>query len=250
MPLALLAMLLVPPNWVIRKLFPDRQPWLPKPFHRLMCWACGVTVKAHGRRATGTVLYVANHVSWVDIMALGSLLRARFVAKSELGEGGALGFFCDQQRTIYIDRGKARDAGAQANILVDALRAGDSLILFPEGTTSDGRRPLPFKSSLLNGLTDGTLERVRVQPVSVAFTRVRSMPAFRGRFPQLAWVGDYDIGESVMQILRLRSVRMDIVFHEPLAPEDFGNRKTLTAELQRIVDGGYRQAMHDYVRPA
>ncbi len=250
MPLVLLAMLLVPFNMAVRIIMPRHQPSLPRLFHKLICWACGVTVKSHGRRAHGTVLYVANHVSWADIIALGSLVRARFVAKDDLADSPVLRFFCNQQRTMYVSRGNVRDAGAQAHGIADALRAGDSLILFPEGTTSDGRRPLPFKSSLFEGLTGGTLRDVKVQPVSIAFTRVRSMPAFRGRYPQLAWVGEFGIGESVMQILRLRSVRMDIIFHDTLDPEDYTDRKVLTADVQRIVDGGYRRAMRDYVQPA
>nr|WP_255536412.1 lysophospholipid acyltransferase family protein [Pacificimonas pallii] len=246
----LIAALLVPFAWIMRKILPDRQPWLTKPFHRLVCWACGITVKSHGRRARGTVLYLANHISWADIPTLGCLIRARFVAKSEMSDDPFLDFFCDLQRTIYVERGDRRSAVRQAGEITAALRSGDSLILFPEGTTSDLRRPLPFKSSLLVGLAESGLRDVRIQPVSIAYTRVRSMPVFRGRFPQVAWLGHFGIADSVRQFLRLRAVRVDVTFHESLDPEAFEDRKHLTRAVADEIARGYRQAMRDYVRPA
>ena len=249
-PFLFIALLLVPANWLIRKLFPQHQPWLPKAFHRLICWACGITVKTHGRRARGTVLYLPNHISWADIPALGCLMRARFVAKEEIGESRMMRFFCEQQRTLFVKRESRRDAARQASELSAALHAGDSVVVFAEGTTGDLRRPLPFKSSLLSGLTEGQLEHVRIQPVSIAYTRVRSMPVVRGRFPQIAWLGHFAIEDSVKQFLRLRAVRVDIIFHEPLDPAAFEDRKQLTRAVSATVARGYRRAMRDYIKPA
>ncbi|MGB7404290.1 MAG: lysophospholipid acyltransferase family protein [Pacificimonas sp.] len=204
----------------------------------------------HGRRARGTTLYLSNHVSWADIPALGSLIRGRFIAKGEMSASPVLAFFCDIQRTIFVNRGSRSDSKRQSDELTAALSEGASVIIFPEGTTGDLRRPLPFKSSLLAGLTEARLEGVKVQPVSIAYTRIRSMPTFRGRFPQISWMGDFGIGEAVMQTLRLRALRVDVTFHEPLDPGAFEDRKGLTKAAYETVARGYREAMRDYVRPA
>ncbi|MEM8825979.1 MAG: lysophospholipid acyltransferase family protein [Pseudomonadota bacterium] len=249
-PFLALAALLVPPSWLIARIFPNYQPWLTKPFHQLVCWALGITVVPHGRRARGTVLYLANHVSWADVPALGVFLRARFVAKADLADDGLMRFLAEQQRTLFIERERPQEARRQSDAITAALRSGDSVIMFPEATTSDARRPLPFKSALLEGVAESRLPGVKIQPVSIAYTRVRSMPSFRGRWPQLAWIGDYGIWESAVQFLRLRAVRIDIVFHDPLDPQIFDGRKALTAKVHQIVSRGYRQAMRDYVRPA
>ena len=243
------ALATVPLNMLWMKFNPGKQPWLPMTFHKFANYVVGTTARYHGTPNDGTTLFVSNHFSWADIPILGQKLRARFVAKADIGEGGALAFFCAQQRTLYVDRDDRRGSKEQGNMLVDALQAGDSVILFPEATTNDGRRARPFKSSLFAGLTDGRLPGVKVQPISIAFTRVRSMPIKRSLWPFLCWLGDYSIGESVRDWLRLRHVHAEVVFHEPVDPEDFPDRKALTRYCYETVHRGYRRAMREYVHP-
>ncbi|EMD82795.1 1-acyl-sn-glycerol-3-phosphate acyltransferase [Pacificimonas flava] len=241
--------MLVPFNMLALRLRPDHQPRIPMRFHALMCHAAGINVHVHGRPATGTTLYVVNHLSWADILVLGRLLRARFLAKSELGDSSALAFFCAQQRTLFVDRRDSRGVRDQENLLTRTLEAGDAIVIFPESTTGDGRKQHSFKTPLFAGITDGSLRGVAVQPVSLAYTRVRSMPAQRSRWPYLCWMGDYGIGESVLAFLRLRAVRADVVFHEPVDPVNFAGRKALAAHCERAVHRGYRAAMRQYVQP-
>ncbi|MEE4350519.1 MAG: lysophospholipid acyltransferase family protein [Pacificimonas sp.] len=231
------------------KLNPGKQPPLPKAFHWLLNHAVGTTVRHHGEPATGPTLYVSNHLSWADIPILGRYLRARFVAKSDIADTDVLKFFCAQQRTMYVDRGDPRGSREQKDRLTEALAAGDSCIVFPEATTNDGRRPMPFKTPLFQGLMSGEAPGVKVQPISIAFTRVQSMPTTRARLPFLCWLGDYGIGESVMDWLRMRSIRADVIFHDPVDPSDFPDRKALAAYCYNTIHRGYRRAMRDYAGP-
>ncbi|MBZ6378248.1 hypothetical protein B5C34_00805 [Pacificimonas flava] len=241
--------ILVPLNMLSMRLFPRRQPVIPKLFHRMLNHAIGVTVRKHGTPASGTTLFIANHLSWTDIPILGQYLRARFVAKAEISDAKALAFFCAQQRTLFVNREDKRGSGEQKNMLTATLAGGDSCIMFPEATTNDGRRPRPFKTPLFHGLASGEAPGVMVQPVSLAFTRVRAMPATRARWPFLCWIGDYTVGESVVDWLRLRHVRADVVFHEPVDPTGFKDRKALARYCYDTIQRGYRQAMSDYARP-
>lgn len=240
---------LVPLNMLWMRLNPGKQPAIPKLFHRALNRAIGVTVRKHGKPADGTVLFIANHLSWTDIPILGQYLQARFIAKADIQNTKWLAFFCKQQRTMYVDRDNRRGSRDQKNMLTEALARGDSCIMFPEATTNDGRRPRPFKTPLFQGLATGEAPGVRVQPVSLAFTRVRGMPATRNKWPFLCWIGDYTIYESIGDWLRLRHIRADVVFHEPVDPTSFRDRKALAAYCYDTVQRGYRQAMSDYVRP-
>lgn len=240
--IALGATALIPLELVLRRLKPDILPYLPRQFHRLLLKGLGIKVRLHGAPARRRgVLFVANHLSWTDVPLLGSKLLGQFVAKSEVGQMAAVGWFADLQQTIYVDRERRRSTGEQRNAVADRLAAGANVILFPEGTTGDGVDVLPFNSSLFAAVEG--VDDALVQPVSLAYTRIRGMPITRRRLSEVVWLGDTGIGEHTLDFLRLGQVTAEIMCHPAVRPSDFPDRKTMARHCHADVATGYRALM-------
>jgi 1-acyl-sn-glycerol-3-phosphate acyltransferase len=232
----------VPVHLLSRKVSKRAAANLPVLFHRWFTRALGIRTRLHGAPARkGGVLFVGNHVSWTDIPVVGSRLRGAFVAKSEVGAMGPVGWFADLQSTIYVDRDRRRDAGAQANGIAARLTGGGNVILFPEGTTGSGQRVLPFKSSLF-AAADG-VEDVLIQPFSIAYTRINGLPVTRDRIAEVAWIGDMELGPHATDFMRLGKVRAEILLHDAVRPVDFADRKALARHCHRLVANGYARLM-------
>lgn len=236
------ASLLVPAELVLKTFSGGRRSHLPWLFHRSLSRALGIRILTHGSPARrGGVLFVSNHVSWADIPVLGARIPAAFVAKSEVSEWGLVGWLATLARTVYVERSRRASAGEQRDAIADRLRAGDSIILFPEGTNSDGTSVLPFKSSLF-AVTDNVPDAL-IQPVTIAYTRVNGMPVTRARLPDLAWVGDTELMPHAVGFMGLGRVRAEIRFHAPVRAADFADRKALARHCHSVISDGYRAFM-------
>lgn len=241
----------VPAELLLRAVTLANRPYLPILFHRGLARALGVRIRCHGRRPAKTrrpVLYVANHLSWADIPVLGARLNASFVAKSEVAGWGPVGWLASFARTVYVARDARTRAAAQADELAQRLRAGGSLILFPEGTNSDGTTVLPFKSSLFAVV--GSVPGLMVQPVSLAYTRVNGLPVTRRQLPDIAWVGDTELAPHALGFSGLGRVTAEIMFHDPVNPADFPDRKALARHCHALVLEGYCALMRGSARAA
>jgi 1-acyl-sn-glycerol-3-phosphate acyltransferase len=181
------------------------------------------------------VLYVANHISWVDIPVLGSTVIGSFVAKAEVAQMGAVGWLANLQRTIYIKREERGKVEAQRNEIAERLLKGENVILFPEGTSSQGASVLPFKSSLF-GVTDTPgLEDVLIQPVTIAYTKLNGLPMLRQQRYKVAWIGDMDFGPHAWALIGLGRIEAVVYFHPPVRRSDFKNRKTLANHCHSVI---------------
>ena len=218
--------------------------WIVRAWHAGSCQITGITTHLHGTPAqAGPVLYVANHVSYLDISVLGSTLDASFVAKSEVRNWPLFGYLARLQNTVFVAR-KSRDVKAQRSVMRDRLNDGDSLILFPEGTSSDGSRALQFKSALFeaaNTEIDGT--PITVQPISLAYTRFDGMPMGRMLRPFYAWYGDMELAPHLWHVLGLGTIEVDVIFHPPVKLQDFGSRKALAQHCESTVSRGLSDAL-------
>ena len=214
---------------------------VPRLFMRLLAPLLGVRMIVHGARSAerGT-LFVANHLSWADIVVLGAAIEVAFVAKSEVRGWGPVGWLATLAGTIYVEREQRRQAGAQANAVADRLASGRPVVMFPEGGNSDGRVILPFKSTLFAA---AEITGAPVQPVSLAYTRIGPMPVTRRVLPLVAWVGDVPLGVHAMGFMRLRPVRCELLFHPPVLAADFDSRKLLAEHCRAEVAAGYRTLM-------
>lgn len=217
---------------------------LPVWYHRQCCWILGFRVERRGNlsRAHPT-LYVANHASYFDIMVLGSIIEGSFVAKAEVARWPFFGWLAKLQRTVFVDR-RGRKAVNQRHEMAARLIAGDDLILFPEGTSSDGNRVLPFKSSLFSVAERDTGGRpILVQPVSVAYTRLDGVPMGRYLRPLIAWYGDMDLASHIWHATGLGWVTAVVEFHRPATVEELGSRKALSEYCQRQIAAGVASAL-------
>jgi 1-acyl-sn-glycerol-3-phosphate acyltransferase len=202
----------------------------------VLCRIIGLRVRVVGQRAdapAGAVLFLSNHSSWLDIPVLGGALQAPFVSKAEVAGWPGINIVAKLGRTVYVTRARGR-TGEEAQEMRARLTAGDSLVLFPEGTSNDGSRVLPFRSSFLAVAEAAAL----VQPVSVVYDRLGGLPAVRRDRPLFAWYGDMDIGSHFWRLARCRGGRVTVVLHAPLDPRAFRNRKLLAAAVEQVVADG------------
>jgi 1-acyl-sn-glycerol-3-phosphate acyltransferase len=231
--------LLAPTEIALKGVAGRRRSYLVRTFHRSLARALGIRIIMHGvPERGGAVLFVSNHLSWADIPVLGSRLPAAFIAKSDVADWGVVGRLATLARTVYVERARRSSAGEQRDAIAERLAAGDSLILFPEGTNSDGTGVLPFKSALF-AVTDGVPE-ARIQPVTIAYTRVNGMPVTRMWLPDLAWVGDTELMPHVIGFMGLGRVTAEIRFHPAVRASDFADRKALTRHCHTVIAQAYR----------
>lgn len=223
---------------------------LPVFFHRLCCRILGFTVEVHGVRSQSVpTLFVSNHVSYIDITVLGSLIRGSFIAKAEVGDWPLFGLLAKLQRTVFIER-RATRAAAQRVDLTRRLEAGDDLILFPEGTSDDGNTVLPFKSALF-AVAETTVNGtpLTVQPVSIAYVALDGMPLGRAFRPRYAYYGDMSLLPHLWEMLGWGVVTVSVTFHDPIDAGAFASRKTLALHCHRVVADGVEAANSGRRRP-
>jgi len=220
---------------------------LPVFYHRWCCRILGFRVSQGGTpTADRPALFVANHVSYTDITILGSLIPGSFIAKAEVASWPFFGWLAKLQRSVFVDR-RIRSTATQRDAISERLTAGDALILFPEGTSGDGNRVLPFKTALF-GAAQGT-GRVVVQPVSLAYTRLDGMPIGRLYRPLFAWYGAVDLAPHLWRMIGLGTVEVAVEFHPPTSLPDCGSRKALAGYCHARIAGGMAGALSGRPQP-
>ncbi len=210
-----------------------------------LCWLIGMKVRVIGAPAHKTadgrpVIYVANHTSWLDILALGAQLDACFIAKAEVAGWPLIGWIARLGRTVFTSRQRSKTAH-ERDAMRERLADGDNLILFPEGTSSDGSRVMAFRSAFLSLAEAPTGSKGRpplVQPVSLVFDRLAGLPTGRATRPLFAWYGDMELAPHAWGLLQYSGLGATVLLHTPLNPEDFPSRKALSqATWQAVADG-------------
>jgi 1-acyl-sn-glycerol-3-phosphate acyltransferase len=212
-------------------------------YNRCATAILGFRVEVRGRRLTDEpVLYVANHVSYADVLVLGSVIPGAFIAKAEVGTWPFFGMLARLQRTVFVDR-RVRSAAEQRDSLAARLHEGGNLILFPEGTSNDSLHVRPFKSSLFAVAEAKPGGRaLPVQPVGIAYTRVNGIPLWRHMRPFIAWYGDMELAGHLWRLLGLGAIDVVIQFHPPVTIEQFGSRKKLADHCWRVISEGVAAA--------
>ncbi|MBV9652938.1 MAG: 1-acyl-sn-glycerol-3-phosphate acyltransferase [Acetobacteraceae bacterium] len=181
------------------------------------------------------VVFASGHSSWLDIAVLGATLDAAFISKDDVAEWPMVSLVARLGRTVFVSRQRS-STGRELAEISDRLTEGGNLVLFPEGTTSDGSRVLPFRSPFFAVADAGT--PVVIQPVSVVYDRLDGLPIGRNSRPLLAWYGDMAIAPHYWQTARRARVRATVVLHPPLDPARFASRKALANASWRVVAAG------------
>jgi lyso-ornithine lipid O-acyltransferase len=227
-----------------RKRFPHR-------YSRFLCRLFGIKITMVGEPVKGSgVLMIANHTSYLDIIALGGTTPVSFVAKSEVEGWFFFGLMAKLHETVFIERQRRSQAGQSRDQIRERLLEGDALVLFPEGTSNDGNRVLPFKSALMGAAeaelgedARGRVRHVPVQPVSLAYTGFQGLPMGRENRPLFAWYGDMDLIPHLWEAVTAGPVDLVIEFHPPMTVDSAGGRKALAAKAEAIVRRGQARAL-------
>jgi 1-acyl-sn-glycerol-3-phosphate acyltransferase len=246
-----ITLLLIPLQWVAVRLQLPLRKRIPPFYHRFWCRMLGTRVTVLGTPAKGGVLITANHSGWLDILVLTSIQPVSFIAKEEINGWPLFGLFARLQETIFVRRSARSKVATDRDRIRDRLLAGDTLVIFPEGTSTDGNRVRPFKSSLLGAaelpLGEDAGHRIthpRVQPVSVAYVGLHGIPMGRENRPFFAWYGDMDLASHLWTAFGLGPIDVVVEFHRPLTVDEVGGRKELAAAAERQVRAGLVRALH------
>jgi 1-acyl-sn-glycerol-3-phosphate acyltransferase len=206
---------------------------LPVFYHNVCCRLWGMTVVVNGQLAQDRpLLLISNHTSYLDIPVLSTIGALSFVAKSEVAGWPFFGLLAKLQRTVFVDRRRASTA-KQRDAISERLAEGSRLVLFAEGTSSDGNRVLPFKSALFSVAERAEAEEpLMLQPMSIAFTHLNGIPIGHALRPHFAWYGDMALGGHLWTFAGLGRTRIEVRLM-PLVPANaFRNRRELSRFMQ------------------
>ena len=237
--LALLCLLIVfvPLHYAYR-IFAYGSPF-PMLFLRYAAFISGARVKTVGTHLKRDVFYVANHVSWLDILSLAGASGTAFVAKAELEDVPVIGWLASLNRTVFVKREHRMGVAEQINALKEALADNWSVTVFPEGTTTDGRSLLPFKTSMLSVL-EPPPPGVLVQPVLLDYGDVAEW---------IGWIGEEGGLNNAKRVLSRKGMfELRVIFLEPFSPEDFRGRKEIGKEARRRIEEALLESLGTELR--
>ena len=260
--IACVALPLIPLQYLSVLLHLPTQRWIPILFHRSACLALGVRKTVHGACVTdGAVLIAANHCSWLDISVLGSLQPLSFIAKSEVASWPIFGLFAKLQRSIFVNRTKRSETGDVAKEIAKRLNQGDAMVLFAEGTSSDGNQVLPFRTALIGAAKAAMIADQReardkgetrdekpvwIQPLSIAYTGIQGLPMGRQHRHLAAWYGDMDLIPHLWALMKEGALDVTLTFGEPIPFGVDANRKEAAAKAEAAVRSSMlRDLLHE-----
>jgi 1-acyl-sn-glycerol-3-phosphate acyltransferase len=226
-------------QWVLRKLNAPGWGTIGRRYYSVLCTALRIRVRTVGEPVRDrAVLFVSNHVSWADILVIGSIAPIAYVSKSEIGNWPMVGTAAKSQRTIFVDRSRRQQTGDAIADIVDRLSNGTSVVLFAEGTSSDGNRVLPFRSALIGAVREAGARSehgILIQPMSICYTALNGIPMGRQHRPTVAWYGDLDFMPHITAFINRGAVDAVVSYGEPIAADATSDRKVMAKTLESAV---------------
>ena len=212
----------------------------PHWYHRQVCKIIGVRLNVEGRVAQeGGVLLISNHVSWLDIVVLSALAPVSFVAKQEVASWPFVSWLAKLQRSVFIDRNRRTEVTDKANEILQRLDSGDHIVLFAEGTSSDGNSVVPFKTALFAAVKPqgekAVHEKVCVQTLALTYTKLYGLPLCRRGRHFVAWYGDMDLASHAWRLLGMGPLDAQIRIGPPVPLDQFADRKALARYAEEKV---------------
>jgi lyso-ornithine lipid O-acyltransferase len=240
-----ITVVLIPLQWLAIRLGLPARRAIPVAYHRALCTVLGLRIRSEGQRvAARPLLIVSNHISWLDIPVISTVAPVIFVAKSEVGTWPVFGLLARLQRSVFVDRNRRHKTGEVNAEIARRLTEGDPVVLFAEGTSSDGNRVLPFRSALIGAAgevlagrdRDGREARpVVIQPLSIAYTGLQGVPMGRRHRPVAAWYGDLDLLPHLKRVLAGTALDVVVTWGEPMTFDLAADRKTVARSLEATV---------------
>lgn len=255
--LIVLTVPLMPVQAVLLALGPLRARRLPHWYHRTVCHILGVRLAVKGALVSDRpVLVIANHASWLDVIVISAIAPVSFVAKKEVASWPFVATLAKLQRTVFVDRERRSRVADTATEISRRLEDGDAIVLFAEGTSSDGNRVLGFKSSLFAAVkptlrphtvvancANGMGNQAGVQTLTVAYTRQNGLPLGWSGRRAFGYYGDVALGANAWAILTGGPIAATIAISTPLALDGFKDRKALASWAEREVRTDFLAAL-------
>jgi len=237
-----LVTLLLLPFQLIGIVFNTRlQRTIPHIYHRILCAVIGIRIREVGKRSDDSpVLILANHASWLDICVISAVAPVVFVAKHEIAGWPVFGWLAKLQRSIFIDRQARHRTGAATQEIAARMLGGDAVVLFAEGTSSNGTHILPFRSALIGAVHHALGETthhssVTVQPLSLAYVSLAGLPIGRGLRERVAWYGDTDLIPHLVGVLSSGAIDVTVSWGDARAYDMSANRKVIARDAEMAV---------------
>ncbi|HVX81848.1 MAG TPA: lysophospholipid acyltransferase family protein [Devosiaceae bacterium] len=213
--------------------------FLPRLFHRLGCVFLGLRVTRIGEPAHGRpTLLLANHISWTDIIAIGSQADVTFVAKSSVNRG-FVGFMASLQRTLYVDYNRRSDTRRTNKEMARRLAANSAVLLFAEGHRDLGTHVQPFRSALVGAaqaaMTEGGARNVAIQPVTIAYTRLQGLPVGRTERSAISGINARGFRDVLTNLLTSGVKDVVVAFGSPIPLDEGTDRKAVTRRAENEV---------------
>ncbi|MEO1282067.1 MAG: lysophospholipid acyltransferase family protein [Pseudomonadota bacterium] len=252
---AALTLPLMPLQAVFKRVSPRFARSFPHWYHKRVCKLLGIRINQTGAISTDSpVLIVANHSSWVDIPVISAIAPVSFIAKKEVGGWPGVSALATLQRTVFVDREKRLSVGKTAREVNERLQSGDNLVLFAEGTSTDGNRVLPFRTSLFAAVKPvraggnakpnppqwrGSASKAAAHPVvqtlTIVYTKLHGVPLGRHDRAQVGWYGDMDMISHAWQLLRAGPLDVSIHIGPPISLDTFADRKQLAQHTEHEI---------------
>jgi 1-acyl-sn-glycerol-3-phosphate acyltransferase len=186
------------------------------------------------------VLIVSNHISWTDIIAVGSTTPVTFVAKKEIEKWFFVNFMAGLQRTLYVDRTRRTDAKRTTTEMAKRMADGNAVLLFAEGQSDIGTHVLPFRSALVGAAQQAMAaagagaSEMLIQPLTISYTRLQGLPVSRNERSLIAWIKSKSFKQNIKEILSGGVKEVTLAFGKPMPLAQGADRKVVTkaAELE------------------
>jgi lyso-ornithine lipid O-acyltransferase len=228
--------ILISAQWVLEKLNLPGWGFIASNYYRVLRALLRIQVRVVGNPVRDrAVLFVSNHVSWVDIVVIGSITPVAFVAKREVASWPLVGVTAKMQRTVFVDRGRRHQTGDAVGEIVKRVASGTSVVLFAEGTSSDGNRVLPFRSALLGAIEDQSGAGILMQPMAITYIGQHGLPMGRQHRPLVAWYGDLDFMPHIKAFIERGAVDALVTYGEPIPADRDMDRKATSKRLEGTV---------------
>ena len=214
---------------------------IPVLFHKGLLLLFGVRCHiSHSLPKDRPLLLVSNHVSWLDIVVLGSIAPLRLDAKSDMKSWPIFGQLAQLQRTVFVERGHRRGSAIQASEIAERMVLNEVMVLFPEGTTTDHNRIEPFKTSLFEAaklaLKESEVDHATVQPVAIHYTHLHGLPLSRAERPHVSWPGEIGLGESILPLVRTGALDVHVKLGAPVLFDANTHSKSVAAATRGTIE--------------
>jgi 1-acyl-sn-glycerol-3-phosphate acyltransferase len=229
--------ILISAQWLLEKLNLPGWGFIASNYYRVLCALLRIRVRVVGNPVRDrAVLFVSNHVSWVDIVVIGSITPVAFVAKREVASWPLVGVTAKMQRTVFVDRGRRHQTGDAVSEIAKRVASGTSVVLFAEGTSSDGNRVLPFRSALLGAIEDQSGGgSILMQPMAITYVGQHGLPMGRQHRPLVAWYGDLDFMPHIKAFIERGAVDALVTYGDPVPADRDMDRKAMSKRLEGTV---------------